>query len=163
MNKESRFPTTALSVLVLAADMHRLLLLLAAACLLMACGTTGAAQSQGVQDAPAASAPTEAVPEYPAPMRGVWMPEDVGCSDPLNYDSEVLLSVGADMLGQYENTAKPLRVETIGEHPPAWRILSTFSPGTGEYEGSESIVYSVDGDTMIIDNGKAKAVFTRCK
>lgn len=101
--------------------------------------------------------------KYPVAMHGVWMPKDLGCPDPINYDSETLLSVGADMLGQYENTTKPLQVEAIGENPPAWRILSTFSPGTGEYEGSENIVYNVDGDTMTIDNGEAKSVFTRCK
>lgn len=96
-------------------------------------------------------------------MRGVWMPKDLGCPTPLNYDSEVLLSVGADMLGQYENTTKPLRVETLAGRPSTWRILSTFSPGTGEYEGSENIVYRVEGDTLTIDNGKAKEVFTKCK
>lgn len=91
------------------------------------------------------------------------MPKEMGCPTPINYDSEVLLSIDAGMLGQYENTSKPLRVEQTAQQPPTWRILSTFSPGTGEYEGEDTIVFTLSDGTLAIRTGDTTSSYTKCK
>lgn len=74
----------------------------------------------------------------------------MGCPSPLNRDSEDLLSIGAGMLGQYENISKPVRVDRVSKPPSAWRVLTIFGPGTGEYEGGDLVDFELRGDALLI-------------
>lgn len=103
------------------------------------------------------------LPHYPNALQGTWMPESAGCPEPIPQDSEVLLSIEPHMSGQYENTTRPLSVQQISTDPPAWRILSIFSPGTGEYEGKEWIAYTLRDDRLTIGSAGAESIFIRCK
>lgn len=103
------------------------------------------------------------LPHYPEALQGVWMPKAAGCPEPLPQDSEVLLSIEPTLSGQYENTTRPLKVQQISVDPPAWRILSTFSPGTGEYDGQEWIAYTLRDDRLTIGNAGTESTFIRCK
>jgi len=116
--------------------------------------------------APARPKSTEAVigkVEYPQELRGAWMPAGLGCPATINPDSESLLLIEAGILGQYENTSKPLRVEKIQQHPAMWRIHSTYSPGTGEYEGEGDETFLLDGRSLAIGNERATVTYVRCK
>ncbi|GAB3381474.1 hypothetical protein [Lysobacter fragariae] len=128
------------------------------AILLAACAATDAAVAPS-------SAPInrQVFAEYPRELHGLWMPKGMGCPTAINYDSEFLLSIDAGMLGQYENTSKPLRVEQTARQPPTWHILSTFSPGTGEYEGEDTIIFTLGNGTLSIRAGDATTSYTKCK
>jgi hypothetical protein len=101
--------------------------------------------------------------EYPPELRGAWMPSDMGCPSSINPDGEDLLSIGAGMLGQYENTSKPLRVDQVSKTPYVWRVLTTFSPGTGEYEGADFITFKLTGSTLLIQTKSAISTYVKCR
>jgi uncharacterized protein YecT (DUF1311 family) len=103
-----------------------------------------------------------AMAEYPLALRGLWIPKGMQCPNPIDQDSEYLLSISADMLGQYENTSKPLHVENALEQSTKWRILSTFSPGTGHYSGEEIVTFALNGDTLSIESGNAITNYSKC-
>lgn len=98
--------------------------------------------------------------EYPEAIRGEWTEQDAGC--PINYDGESFLSISADVLAQYENTSRALGVEVVVDRPPTWRITSAFSPGTGEYEGREDVVFELEGERLLIGTGDREVVYVRC-
>lgn len=103
---------------------------------------------------------------YPEVLRGTWMPKRMGCVPPDaqgRYQGEDLLYIGADMLGQYENTSKPLLVEQVAVRPPTWTVATAFSPGTGEYEGREVVTFVLREGELSIKTGDATAVYVRCR
>ena len=118
-----------------------------------------------------AVAPTQSTPsasnshsiQYPAALRGAWMPKDIGCPTPINYDSESLLLIEADILGQYENTSKPLRIEQLSQRPLSWRIVAASDLGSGEYEGEERSTFTLAGNTLSIASDNVKFDYVRCK
>lgn len=102
---------------------------------------------------------------YPEVLRGTWMPKRMGCvpaDGQGRYQGEDLLYIGADMLGQYENTSKPLRVEKTAARPPAWIVLTAFSTGTGEYDGKEIVTFTLREGQLSIKTGDATTVYVRC-
>lgn len=103
---------------------------------------------------------------YPEVLRETWLPKRMGCvpADAQgHYQGEDLLYIGADMLGQYENTSKPLQVEQVAVRPPAWTIATAFSPGTGEYEGAEIVAFVLRGEELSVKTGEATAVYVKCR
>ena len=91
------------------------------------------------------------------------MPKDIGCPTPINYDSESLLLIEADILGQYENTSKPLRIEQLSQRPLSWRIVTASDLGSGEYEGEERSTFTLAGNTLSIASDNVKLDYVRCK
>lgn len=87
--------------------------LLLVASVLSSCGSWKAPDAP-ISVASAAAAAAVGTVEYPRERRGAWMPADLGCPAA---DSESLLLIEADILGQHENTSKPLRVEKVKQHP----------------------------------------------
>src|SRR5262245_61116178 len=54
---------------------------------------------------------SQAAVTYPKVLHGAWMPKEMGCAglkQGESYDGEALIYIEANMLGQYENTSKPL-------------------------------------------------------
>src|SRR3546814_2394185 len=113
--------------------MHAIVLL-ATAWSLCACGTTTASQSTA-PSRPAASMPAAA--EYPAQLRGHWMPEDMACTSPINYDSDSLVVIDNNRLGHYEDASMPIEVRQISPEPQAWSIRSLLNVGRSEEHTSE--------------------------
>ncbi|WP_123648662.1 hypothetical protein [Lysobacter enzymogenes] len=135
--------------------------------LFTACHATQAKQSvaAGGPALPGAAHPVSKA-AYPEPLRGTWMPKRMGCVPPDaqgRYEGEDLLYIGADLSGQYENTSKPLKVERVAGRPSAWAVVTTFSPGTGEYEGQEIVTYVLRDGELSIQTGDATAVYVRCR
>lgn len=91
------------------------------------------------------------------------MPVALGCPVAINPDGESLLLIEAGILGQHENTSKPLRVEKVHQHPAMWRIHSTYSTGTGEYEGEGEETFLLDGRFLAIGTERATVNYARCK
>ncbi|MBJ6984204.1 hypothetical protein [Luteimonas sp. MC1750] len=87
---------------------------LAATCLLAACANVGATAA-------------DAVATYPDSLHGHWMPRDLDCSVPINYDSDSLVVIDATGLGQYENANKPVNVRQVAAKPRAWVIESLLN------------------------------------
>lgn len=129
----------------------------AAVCVALALVLTSCATTEG-QGAVASSSDQT----YPVALWGAWMPEAGGCPRPLAEDSETLLSIEPGLSGQYENTARPLKVQQVSRDPPTWKILSTSSTGTAEYEGQEWIGYVLRGDRLTISKDGAESTFIRC-
>lgn len=136
----------------------------------------GRAEAAEITLAPSSpNAPPEAVrrdydvshfAEYQKPLLGTWMPKNMGCAGPANgslYESEALVTITSEMLGQYENTSKALQVEQIPGKPASWKIASTFSPGTSEYEGSKALIFTLDAGTLFIDVDGHVTAYIKCK
>lgn len=99
--------------------------------------------------------------EYPSEIRGQWVERETGC--PINYDGESFLSIEADLMGQYENTSRARHVEVVGTHPPTWRIELAYSPGTGEHDGADPVMFMLDGPTLVIGTGAGETAYIRCE
>src|SRR3546814_11284700 len=111
---------------------------------LCACGTPNASQSAG-PSRPAAGMPAAA--EYPAPLRGRWMPEDMACTSPINYDSDSLVVIDNNRLGHYEDASMPIEVRQISPEPQAWSIRSLLNVGGDGYDTPIS-------DILVLGGGK---------
>lgn len=100
---------------------------------------------------------------YPKEILGAWVPDGTTCGTPINYDSETLLLIDEEMMGQYENTNRPLEVSRLSSHPGVWKIASEASPGTGEYSGRYTEVFVLSGIKLTIASDKESSIFVRCK
>jgi len=105
---------------------------------------------------------TQEATQYPKQIHGKWMEGATTCRSPINYDSEMLLIIDPDMLGQYENTSKPITVDQISNHPPTWKVISTVSPGTAEYSGRYIEIFTLIGSQLKIKFNGATTTYTRC-
>src|SRR3546814_19261375 len=99
--------------------MHAIVLL-ATAWSLCACGTTTASQSA----APPHPTNVPVAAEYPAPLRGHWMPEDMACTSPINYDSASRVGLYKDRLGHYEDANKHMEVRQLSTEHQAVSIVT---------------------------------------
>src|SRR3546814_4039432 len=89
-------------------------------CLLVSCGTTTAARSP--ETASGAAIGTETTAEYPVQLRGRWMPEDMACTSPINYDSDSLVVIDKSRLGNYEDADIPIDVRQDSSETQEWAI-----------------------------------------
>lgn len=155
MNKENRFsvpPDPSWG-----AGSHRLLLLLAAACLFVACGTTDAAR-----EGPVATPPVEAVAEYPEPLHGHWMPVSMACPSPVNYDSDSLIVIDKNRLAQYEDGNKVVRVRQISTQPRAWAIDSLLNIAGDGYDTPVTEVFVLGGSDLAIVGRDGVDTYRKC-
>lgn len=129
-------------------------------CLLASCGTTAAAQSQPVADGAAAGATVTA--EYPAKLHGNWMPSDMACTTPINYDSDVLVVIGKDHLGHYEDANKPVSVQQLSSDPKVWSIKSLLNVGGDGYDTPVTEVFVLGGRQLAIVNDDGIKTYQKC-
>jgi hypothetical protein len=101
--------------------------------------------------------------KYPKEILGEWVPDGTTCGTPINYDSETLLLVDEEIMGQYENTNRPLEVRRLSNRPKVWKIVSEASPGTGEYSGRYTEIFVLSGIKLTIASDKESSIFVRCK
>src|SRR3546814_21058332 len=98
---------------------------LATAWSLCACGTTTASPSAP----PPHPTNVPVAAEYPAQLRGHWMPEDMACTSPINYDSDILVVIDKDRLGHYKDENKTREVRKISSDPTAWSSQTLHNVG----------------------------------
>lgn len=157
---ENRISAIASPALVRAMSLHRLLLLIAAACLLMACGTTGVARAQITE--PTAGTSTEVGVEYPEPLRGHWMPKDMACPVPINYDSDSLIVIDQGRLAHYEDGNKPVRVREISDEPQAWVIESLLNLAGDGYDIPVTEIFVLGGGGLTIAGKDEVGIYRKC-
>lgn len=100
---------------------------------------------------------------YAEAILGTWMPEDVACSSPVNYDSDSLIDIGRNELGYYEDLGKATHVVQVSETPPAWRIDSLLNVGGDGYNRKVSELFVLSGDRLIIAGTDGFETYARCK
>lgn len=129
-------------------------------CALASCGTTVRAQEKAAaSDSPDASTSAE----YPQALRGHWMPADMACTKPVNYDSDVLLVIGRDTFGHYEEANKPVAVQRLSAEPDAWMIKSLLNVGGDGYDIPVSEIFVLAGnDQLAIGSKDDIKTYRRC-
>src|SRR3546814_14635290 len=120
--------------------MHAIVLL-ATAWSLCACGTTTASQSA----APPHPTNVPVAAEYHAQLRGHWMPEDMACTSPINYDSDRLVVIDKDRLGHYEDANKHMEVRKLSSELQAWSIQSLLKVGGDGFDTPISEIFGIGG------------------
>lgn len=129
-------------------------------CLLVSCGTTTAARSP--ETASGAAIGTEPTAEYPAQLRGHWMPEDMACTSPVNHDSDSLVVIDKSRLGHYEDANMPIEVRQISSEPQAWSIRSLLNIGGDGYDTRISEIFVLGGRKLGIAGTDGVRVFQKC-
>src|SRR3546814_18340678 len=86
--------------------------------------------------------------EYPAQLRGHWMPEDMACTSPINYDSDSLVVIDKDRLGHYEDANKPMEVRQISSEPQAWSIQSLLNVGGAASDTTLPEIFALGGSQL---------------
>ena len=102
-------------------------------------------------------------PAYPIQIRGTWMPDDISCSSPVNYDSDSLIDIGRNVLGHYEDSSKVTRALQISKTPAAWKIDSLLNVGGDGYHEKVSEIFILSGDNLIIAGSDGFETYSRCK
>lgn len=131
-------------------------LLTVAAWLLGSCGTTAAEQSR-----PGAGGAT-ATAEYPAELRGHWVPVDMACTTPMNYDSDVLVVIDRNNLGHYEDASKPVEVRKLSSDPHTWAIKSLLNIGGDGYDTPVSEVFALGGAMLVVVSKDGIKTYQKC-
>lgn len=172
MKKESGFSVATLPALLGATSLHRLLLLLAAACLLMACGATGAVQTKVAKDELTTSAPTEAAPDFPVAkvqfpqqLVGLWIGSQYSCpTSDEGFDGEDIMEISPDELVGYEEVYKPTKVTLISQAPMTWKIETLIDVGpSGIFAESGPITFSLGDGILTTDHKPQKVHFKKCR
>lgn len=133
---------------------------LVAVCLLVSCGTTTTARS--AKTASGSATGTEAAAEYPVQLRGHWMPEDMACTSPNNYDSDSLVVIDKNRLGHYEDANVPIEVRQISSEPQAWSIQSLLNVGGDGHDTRISEIFVLGGHKLGIAGTDGVRVFQKC-
>lgn len=126
----------------------------------MACAT-GAARPQVAQEAPAASASTAGT-EYPEPLHGHWMPKDMACPSPINYDSDSLIVIDQGQLAHYEDGNKPVRVRQISNEPKGWVIESLLNVSGDGYDTPVTEIFVLGGGGLTIVGKDDVGTYRKC-
>src|SRR3546814_4850788 len=100
--------------------------------------------------------------EYPAQLRGHWMPEDMACTSPINYDSDSLVVIDKDRLGHYEDANKLLEVRQISSEPQAWSIQSLLNVGGDGYDTPISEIFVIRGCMLAFAVTVVVSVYQKC-
>jgi hypothetical protein len=129
------------------------------ASLLASCATTTAGASQTAASATAASTATA---EYPTELHGHWMPVDLACTTPINYDSDVLVVIDKNQLGHYEDASKPVEVRKLSSAPHAWSIKSLLNVAGDGYDVPVSEVFVLGGRQLAIGGEHGIRSYQRC-
>jgi hypothetical protein len=103
------------------------------------------------------------LPTYPKDILGAWTPDGTPCGKPINYDSETLLLIEESIIGQYENTNRPIEVRRLSSRPKVWKVVSQASPGSGEYSGRYTEIFVLSGIKLTIVSEKESSIFVRCE
>lgn len=122
---------------------------LAATCLLAACANSGATAADDVAT-------------YPDPLHGHWMPRDLECPVPINYDSDSLVVIDANGLGQYEDANKPVNVRQVAVEPRAWVIESLLNISGDGYDIPVTEMFVFGGRTLTIVGEDKVATLRKC-
>lgn len=133
---------------------------LVVACLLASCGTATAARP--LQPPDEAATGNEATAEYPAQLRGHWIPEDMACTSPINYDGDSLVVIDKNRLGHYEDANIPVEVRQISSEPQAWSIQSLLNVGGDGYDTRVSEIFVLGGRKLGIVGTDGVRVFQKC-
>jgi hypothetical protein len=91
------------------------------------------------------------------------MPDHMGCSSPINYDSDSLIDIGRDVLGHYEDSSKIIRAVQISRTPTAWKIDSLLNVGGDGYHDKVSEIFILSGGNLIIAGSGGFEAYARCK
>src|SRR5690606_5455836 len=133
---------------------------LVAVYLLVSCGTTTAARSP--ETASVAATGAEAAAEYPAQLRGHWMPEDMACTSPINYDSDSLVVIEKSRLGHYEDANTPIEVRQISSKPQAWSVQSLLNVGGDGYDTRISEIFVLGDRKLGIAGTDGVRAYQKC-
>ncbi len=160
MMKRAGLTTSA--ALVRVAGRHRLALAALPACLLMACATTGDVQAQDVGTGPTATSSAEVPASYPGPLHGHWMPKDVACPSPIDYDSDVLIVIDKERLAHYEDGNKPVRVRQVAAVPQVWVVESLLNVAGEGYDTPVTEVFVLSGTGLTIVGDEQVETYRKC-
>jgi hypothetical protein len=140
--------------------------------LLVACGTTVAAQSQTAlagrattkakkaANASPLSESGDVVTKYPDEVLGQWEPGPQPCRLPLTYDSDAGFKIIPGLLQGFEHTNTPKRVQVISSPPQAWRIesLKQFD----EDRLAVIDIFVLSGDYLTVTDGQRSSTYRKC-
>lgn len=129
---------------------QRAALLVAATCVLLASAMTGAAAS-------------DAASVYPEQLHGHWMPRDMGCPSPINYDSDALVVIDRDRLAHYEDANKPMKVRQVADAPQAWVIDSLLNVSGDGYDIPVTEVFVLAGSALTIVGTDIVDTYRKCE
>lgn len=111
----------------------------------------------------AAEPKAQAWTSYPKALHGNWMPQDMACPVPINYDSDALVVISDKALNNYEESSKPVRVTMISSAPAAWSIDSYLNVSGDGYDTKITEIFLVTDDQLVIADKEHARTYHRCK
>lgn len=131
-------------------------ILVPAICVLASCATSSAAHE------PAAEPGNTIAASFPEELHGHWMPTDLACTTPVNYDSDVLVVIDRDRLTHYEDSNKPVAVRRLSTDPDTWSITSLLGLGGEANDILVSEVFMLSGRQLAVGSKGGIKSYQRC-